>query len=292
MGSSKAPARSFLFMGSVPVYRNFKRNELPFVIGGDWCSSINAAMGPAVGAVSGQRRSTSSRDLTHVIEEQPPGPIVLVAHSMGGMAALTLAKERPELFGERIVAVALLSTAAGHLPAMTMPHTAAQLAVRLRLTIAAAWLLWLISPIINDIAPFRSPRGRQWLLHRLFSRSDPPKEAAEIMQNAWIRTPLAIAAAFYPALVTYNVPAALDVLHKIPVLIMSGTVDRAIPSERSEHLAREIGSSAHLIMVEGAGHMVNLTHPDEVNKALTELIDNLAPVTPSPTRSSPQPFQR
>lgn len=219
--------------------------------------------------------SQLARDLARVIEDQPPGRIVLVAHSMGGMAALTLARERPELFGERIVAVTLLSTAAGSLPATTMPRAAARLAVRLRLTTAAAWLLWLISPIIDRIAPFRRPKGRQWLIQRLFSRNDPPKEAAEIMQDSWIRTPLAIAAAFYPALVSYNVPAALNVLESIPVLIVSGTQDRAIPSERSEHLAHEIGSSARLIMVKGAGHMVNLTHPDEVNTALTDLIDNL-----------------
>lgn len=216
------------------------------------------------------------RDLEQVIAAQPPGPIVLVAHSMGGMAALSLAKERPEFFGERIVAVALLSTAAGHLPATTMPRAAARLAVRLRVTTVAAWLLWLAAPLIDRVEPFRRPWGEQWLLHRLFGGSNPSEEAAHIMRNTWIRTPLSIATAFYPALVSYNVPAALDVLQTMPVLVLAGTEDRAIPPERSKHLARAIGDSARLVLVEGAGHMVNLTHADDVNKALRELTDDLA----------------
>ena len=217
------------------------------------------------------------RDLGTIVDQQPSGPVILVAHSMGGMAALTLARQRPDLFGDRIVGAALLSTAAGHLPATAVPPTAARVALRFRLASAAAWLLWLVAPIIERIAPFRRRRGRQWLLDRLFGGDNPPEEAAAIMQDSWIHTPLSIASAFYPALVTYNVPAALDVLRKVPVLILAGTKDRAIPCARSEYLAGQIGASARLVTVQGAGHMVNLTHGSQVNEALLELIDELHP---------------
>ena len=43
------------------------------------------------------------------------GPIVLVGHSMGGMTIMALAEEYPELFGDRIVGVGLISTTAGGL---------------------------------------------------------------------------------------------------------------------------------------------------------------------------------
>ena len=36
------------------------------------------------------------------------GPVVLVGHSMGGMTILALADQHPELFGDRVVGVALL----------------------------------------------------------------------------------------------------------------------------------------------------------------------------------------
>ncbi|WP_261565663.1 alpha/beta fold hydrolase [Frankia gtarii] len=50
-------------------------------------------------------------DLHRVLDDRAPtGPIVLIGHSMGGMTVLGLAEPHPELFGDRIIAVALLST--------------------------------------------------------------------------------------------------------------------------------------------------------------------------------------
>src|SRR4051794_16849225 len=45
----------------------------------------------------------------------PEGPVVLVGHSMGGMTVIALAEQHPELFGDRIVGTALISTTAGGL---------------------------------------------------------------------------------------------------------------------------------------------------------------------------------
>ena len=55
-------------------------------------------------------------DLRQVIDELvPDGPVVLVGHSMGGMTIMALAEQHPELFGDRVVGVALISTTAGGL---------------------------------------------------------------------------------------------------------------------------------------------------------------------------------
>ena len=43
------------------------------------------------------------------------GPVVLVGHSMGGMTIMRLAQVHPELFGTRILGVALFSTSAGEM---------------------------------------------------------------------------------------------------------------------------------------------------------------------------------
>ena len=43
----------------------------------------------------------------------PEGPVVLVGHSMGGMTIVALAEQHPELFGDRVVGVGLISTTAG-----------------------------------------------------------------------------------------------------------------------------------------------------------------------------------
>ncbi len=60
-------------------------------------------------------------DLDVVLHELvPTGRVALIGHSMGGMTILALADARPELFGERIVAVALISTSTGKLAWLTL----------------------------------------------------------------------------------------------------------------------------------------------------------------------------
>ena len=55
-------------------------------------------------------------DLYQVLRERvPAGPVLLVGHSMGGMTIMALADRHPELFGSRVIGVALLSTSAGRM---------------------------------------------------------------------------------------------------------------------------------------------------------------------------------
>ena len=57
----------------------------------------------------GQRPAAGPR------RSSPRGPVVLVGHSMGGMTIVALAEQHPELFGDRVVGVGLISTTAGGL---------------------------------------------------------------------------------------------------------------------------------------------------------------------------------
>lgn len=214
------------------------------------------------------------RDLGKVIDEHAgSGPVVLVAHSMGGMAAIALAEQRPELFEDRVVGVALLSTAAGYLARMELPDRAAHFAVRSGAAHALVWLLWFIGPAIDRVGPFRRSWGRKWLIRQLFGGQDPPFWAVSIMQDMWIKTSQAMAAAFYPAMIAYEKTEALTAFQDIPTLVLAGSEDNTIPCHRSEKLAEEIGESARLVIVPGAGHMVNLTHPQQVNEALLDLLE-------------------
>ena len=85
--------------------------------GRGWCSGTSAAT-----AGSGWTKLTTAtidrtgRDLGEVLDATAPtGPVVLAGHSMGGMSILALARQRPELFGDRVVGVFLLATSAGGL---------------------------------------------------------------------------------------------------------------------------------------------------------------------------------
>lgn len=54
-----------------------------------------------------------AKDLKAVLDAVvPTGPAVLIGHSMGGMAILSFAKQFPEEFGNRVVGVVLVDTAA------------------------------------------------------------------------------------------------------------------------------------------------------------------------------------
>lgn len=214
------------------------------------------------------------QDLGEVIDQQAgEGPLVLVGHSMGGMAVISLAGQRPELFGSRITGVALLCTAAGHLPKTEMPDPVAHVAVRAGLAQGAAWALWLFAPAIDRVAPFRRPWGRRWLLQQLFGDDRPSPEVFSAVQDTLARTQQSVVSAFYPAMVAYNRTGSLDVFRRIPTLVLTGDRDRTIPWQRGKFLAETIGDGTRFVSVPGAGHMVNLTHPQAVNDALAELLD-------------------
>ena len=79
-------------------------DQVPVRRAGPPCT--RAKRGPVTGDVT---LRSMGRDLATVLDAVAPGkPAVLIGHSMGAMAILALAEQRPDLFGERIVGVALL----------------------------------------------------------------------------------------------------------------------------------------------------------------------------------------
>jgi len=57
---------------------------------------------------------------------------------------------------------------------------------------------------------------------------------------------------------------------QVPALVIHGTADIAIPVPRAEALAA--GLRAELVLVEGAGHAVNLTHAVQTNAAIARFL--------------------
>lgn len=217
-------------------------------------------------------------DLGAVIDEYAPeGPVVLVAHSMGGMAAISLAGQRPDLFGPRIKGAALISTTAGRIARAEMSERAANIALRSGLAKTLVWLLWFLGPVVDLVSPFRRSWGQRFLMRELFGTGEPPFWAVQMMQHMWIRTSQAIASAFYPPLLNYAETDSLGPFRRIPTLVLAGEADNTIPSRRSSKLAEDIGDQAELVLVSGAGHMVNLTHPRRVNQAILNLLHRIEP---------------
>lgn len=212
------------------------------------------------------------RDLGQVLDAVAgPGPVVLVGHSLGGMAVLALAGQRPDLFRDRVAGVALLSTAA--MPLATagrrLPRWARHPVLALGDTVA--WLLWLLAPLVEALHPLRRAAARQALLRRLFA-GRPPRTAARRMVDSWAGTPAAVTAALLAGLSGYDERTAAGCLGTVPVLVLAGADDATIPAAAARRLAARIGPGARLLLVPGAGHMVPLTHPEVVDAALLDLL--------------------
>jgi pimeloyl-ACP methyl ester carboxylesterase len=61
---------------------------------------------------------------------------------------------------------------------------------------------------------------------------------------------------------------------KVPALVVHGDADAAIELALAEKLAAGL-ADARLVVVPGAGHAANLTHPETVNPAITAFLDGL-----------------
>lgn len=210
-------------------------------------------------------------DLAAVIATAAPeGPVVLVGHSMGGMALITLAGLRPRLFSGRVAGVGLVSTSAGAVPTDQLTRA---------LLIGHGALVKLVSMGVSRY-PQLIERGRAgssdavWLLTRAlgFARKDVPGELVDYLDEMISGTPIDVITDFLPALVGLDQAAALPVLAHLPVVVICGDQDRQTPLARSRAIASAL-PDAELVIAEGAGHMAILERPDVVNQALRELFD-------------------
>jgi len=212
------------------------------------------------------------RDLYAVLQAcAPRGPIVLVGHSMGGMTIMALADQHPELFGTRIIGVALLSTSTG------------------KLAEAAFGLPSAVVPVTSRVLPFitRGMRTRPQVFERgrrlgtdlafLISRSwafgsrDVSPALVEFVERMTANTPVDVIAEFYDTFTDHDKLDALDVLDRVETVVLVGSKDKLTPLSHSQLMAETV-PSAQLVVVEGAGHMVQLERAPLVNLHLRALL--------------------
>jgi non-heme chloroperoxidase len=64
----------------------------------------------------------------------------------------------------------------------------------------------------------------------------------------------------------------------VPTLVVHGTDDRILPFEATAKRLPALVDNLKLVPVEGGPHNIGWTHPDEVNQALLEFLDEVTPV--------------
>ncbi len=207
------------------------------------------------------------------------GPVILVGHSMGGMTILALADQHPELFGDRIVGVALLATSTGNLAKSILG--------------LPGWAARLVDPAVPQLA--KIVRSRASLLEdnrklgsdfafmatrRLSYGTDVPPSLVAFMERMLSATSVEVMSEFFDTFLSHDKLKALDVLGNIPVLISCGDRDLLTPLSHSEVIAAAL-PDAELQVIAAGGHMSLIDRYPAVNRALRQLVARAT--EPSPT---------
>ncbi|MET0964750.1 MAG: alpha/beta hydrolase [Nakamurella sp.] len=209
-------------------------------------------------------------DLQQMINTAAPvGPVVLIGHSMGGMAIMTLAAHDPDLFAERVAGVGLICTGASYLRRSEFSRlltTGGNPVVRAVTNVAARY------PAIFERGR-ASSKDAVWLLTRSFgfARKDVPGAMVDYLDEMISDTPVEVIAEFTPALFAHDQTAALPALAGIPTAIVSGDKDRMTPLERSQAIADAL-PDAEFVVAAGSGHMAMMEDPTVTNEALRRML--------------------
>ncbi|MFE0357517.1 alpha/beta fold hydrolase [Streptomyces nigra] len=210
-------------------------------------------------------------DLRAIVQDQAPDglPVVLVGHSMGGMAVLALAADHPHLFDDQVVAVVLVATTSGAL----------------------------------DLAAPLNPVHRRLLgltrhaMAELCLRVPRPAERVRdlVRPRPYPQPPIDIAARWYRALMTHDVTTRLEALRQVRVHLLVGEADRHIPPVHAIRLAAQVpGTVVHL--VPRGGHRLPTQHPREVQavlvRACSEALDRVTVRMGERRRQSTESGQR
>ncbi|GAA3526271.1 alpha/beta hydrolase [Aeromicrobium panaciterrae] len=213
--------------------------------------------------LSGRAHANSSSieqlaDDLHVVINQlaPKGPLVLVGHSLGGMAIMQLAADHPELFGTRVKGVALVATSSGKL-ARSSP------ALR-----RVAPLVRVASPVLDWGRAFNSYSViRRWGLG-----PNALERHVDMANEMILQAPTHVLMDFYPIFLELDLRRALKTVGKAHTVVIGGTHDQLTPLKHSRYLADHI-PNAKLIAVEESGHMIPFEAHETVSDAIESLVE-------------------
>jgi pimeloyl-ACP methyl ester carboxylesterase len=212
------------------------------------------------------------RDLHSVLTELTGDePVVLVGHSMGGMSIVALAEEHPELFGDKVVGAALISTTAGSLHthrvlSRWIPDALGRRAVERGLVIASQRerLLELVRKRGSAVA---------FAVIREFAFGDGhvPASWVEFLDREIAAVPLDVLVEFIPQFDALDKFHVVESFAQVPTWIMCGTRDKLTSIGQSRKLRSRIPGS-RLVELDGGGHMSLFEFKDRVNRELDDLL--------------------
>lgn len=210
--------------------------------------------------------SALAADMGEVVDAfAPAGPLILAGHSIGGMAMMELAEQRPDIVG-RTEAVAFVNTSAGELDKVTlgMPETGPLVRSQIPRVLA------LRSLTLSRRARRRAPiLERLLMVHLVFGM---PIRLADLglAVDALIACPAATWVGFYEDLMRHDRLASLKAYAGLPAVVLAGGHDRLTPPAHARRIAAALG--IEVTLAPGAGHMLPLERDELVSGALIRLV--------------------
>jgi pimeloyl-ACP methyl ester carboxylesterase len=211
-----------------------------------------------------------AEDLFQVLQELVGGArVILIGHSMGGMAIMRLAQTRPELFGSQVLGVALFCTSAGEMadysPIRGIPgRTFSRIA----------------EPVMAGLnrIPELVAQGRRAgsdlgyvVTRRMAFGSDVPPSYVDFASEMLAEIPLEVVADYYPAFGELDEYCALEIIASVPTVVVGGENDMITPIEHTARII-ELLPKAETIRVENCGHLGMIEKHDIFNGALDRLL--------------------
>jgi pimeloyl-ACP methyl ester carboxylesterase len=194
-----------------------------------------------------------AEDVRSVLESLDLRDVVLVGHSMGGMAVQAFAVHHPDVANERVAGLVLMSTA---------PRTVTSDARRVRGGLERA------TGAVPNLAALMRQRNLGLLMARLgFGDAPHPShvEATRQMLAACSRATIREASR---ALLSFDVTAGLPSV-ELPTLVLVGTADILTPPRDSRQIAALL-PDARLVELTGAGHMLMYERSEEVDRLMID----------------------
>jgi pimeloyl-ACP methyl ester carboxylesterase len=213
-------------------------------------------------------------DLSAVLDAAvPEGPAILIGHSMGGMAIMSMAEGFPEEFGTRVSGVVLANTAAGEV----MKEAAAGLGVRLGAVLAGGAARLAANPRAVARIRARAFSGESNLAYAIgrlanFGAGASPALVEHVVGIA-ARTPPEVWSDLFVSLLEMDLRHALEHV-RCPALVVVGDRDMVTP-KRSAQALRAALPDGRAVVITGAGHLSMMERHDVFNDLVGGFLDEV-----------------
>jgi pimeloyl-ACP methyl ester carboxylesterase len=213
-------------------------------------------------------------DLKAMLDWTGEERVVVVAHSMGGIAALQFAEQFPEELGGRVAGLVLVgSTYVDIVRGMTAAFSAWGAAWAQRSLITGAFRFMGEDPVrATQLRRRGSDLG--YLGTRLFGfGSNPSPSQVAFIDQTLAGTDVEVWAKVFPSLIDFDLSESLESV-AVPALVATGDRDRLTPPAAARFMAEKIPGS-RLLILEDAGHCAFLEEHKVLDAEIAAFADEV-----------------